>query len=101
MPKNLRVRALMDRQHVKRSERLFKSVGQYFCQIFWSLWNKFSSTNLVLVVYEIFTLFFNTMTRDEKYFLSAKESVSRNQLKWYYLKIKKYFSFFLAFRKST
>ena len=84
----------MDRQHVKRSGRLFKSVRQYFCEIFLSVWYKFSSKNLVLVVYEILRLFFNKMTRDEKYFLSAKESVSRSQLKWYYLQIKKYFSFF-------
>ena len=34
MPKKPRVRTLMDSQHVKESQALLKSAGQYFCHIF-------------------------------------------------------------------
>ena len=90
---------LMDSQHFKRSERLLKWARQSFCQIFWSLSKKFSSKNLVLVAYEILRLCVNIFTRDEKYFLSVKESVSRNHFKWNYLQTKKYFSLFLRICK--
>ena len=35
MPKEPRVRTLMDGQHVKGSTTLVKSARQYFCQIFY------------------------------------------------------------------
>ena len=75
MPKKLRVRTLMDSQHVKRYERLLKSARQYFCHTFWSLWNEISWENSFLVVAEILRLFFNILTPDEKYCLSVKASV--------------------------
>ena len=53
MLKKLRVRTLMDSQHVKGSETLFKSPGQDFYHNFWSLWKEISSKNSVLVVSEI------------------------------------------------
>ena len=75
MPKKPRVRTPMDSHGVKRSERLLKSARQYICHIFLSLWKKFSSKNSVLVVSEIFRLFVNILTPDDKYFLSVKASV--------------------------
>ena len=75
MPKKIRVRNLMDSQHVNVSERLLKSARQYFCHIFWSLWKKISSKNSVLVVSEILRLFVNILTPDDKYSLSVKASV--------------------------
>ena len=69
MPKKPRTRTLMDGQHVKGTERLLKSGQQIFCHIFLSLWKKISSKNSVLVVSEIFRLFVNIFTRDEKYSL--------------------------------
>ena len=75
MPKKIRVRNLMDSQHVKVSERLLKSARQYFCHIFWSLWKNMSSKNSLLVVSEILRLFVNILTPDEKYSLSVKASV--------------------------
>ena len=95
MPQKPRVRPLMDSQHVKRSERLLKSGGQYFCQIFWWLWKKFGWKNLVLVGSEILRLLFNILTPDEKYSLSVKPSVQRNKFKSIYLQIKNYFLYFL------
>ena len=75
MPKKLRVRTLMDSQHVKKYVRLLKSAQQYFCHIFWSLINEISWENSFLIVAEILRLFFNILTPDEKYCLSVKASV--------------------------
>ena len=75
MPKKPRVRTLMDSQHVKWSERLLKSVEQYFCHIFWSLWKEISSKFCALVLSEILTLFVNIFTHDDKDSISAKASV--------------------------
>ena len=102
MPKKPRVRTLMDSQHVKGSKTLLKSARKYFCHIFWSFRKKISSKNSVLVVSEILRLFVNILTLDEKYRLSVKASVSRNQFKCNYLKIKKYFfQVFAAFPESA
>ena len=98
MPKKALVRTLMDSEHVKGSERLLKSARQYFCHIFWWLRQKISSKNFVLVVSEILRLFVNILTPDEKFCLSVKASVLRNQFKSNYLRIKKDFlNFFLHF----
>ena len=75
MPKKPRVRTLMDSQHVKWSERLLKSVEQYFCHIFWSLWKEISLKFCALVLSEILTLFVNIFTHDDKDSISAKASV--------------------------
>ena len=95
MPKNPNVRALMDNQHVKVSERLLKFERQYVCPIFWSFWNEITFENSVLVVSQILRLFVNILTPDDKYSLSVKPSVYRHQFKCSYLKIKKYFLSFL------
>ena len=75
MPKKLRVRTLMDSQHVKRSQRLLNTARQYFCHIFWSLWKKFISKNTNLVVSEILRLFVNILTNVEKSYFSVKASL--------------------------
>ena len=75
MPKKPLVSTFMDGQHVKGPGRLLKSARQYFCHIFWSLGKEISSKISVLVVSEILRLFFNILTPDEKYSLSAKTSV--------------------------
>ena len=82
MPKKLRVRTLMESEHVKVPERMLKSAQQSFCNIFWSLRNQISSKNYFLVVSEILRLFFNILTPDQKYSLSVKASVPRNQLEY-------------------
>ena len=96
MPKEPRIRTLMDSQHVKVFETLHKSELQYFFHIFWPLWKEISRKNLVLVVSEICRLFVNILTPDDKYSLSVKSSVYWNQFKCYYLKIKKYFRNFFS-----
>ena len=94
--KSHHVRTLMDSQHFKGSETLFKSARQYFCDIFWSLSKKISSKNSFLEVSEILRFFLTILTRDNKYNLSGKSSVWRNQFKCYYHKINKNFlNFFL------
>ena len=75
MPKKLRVRTLMDSQHVKSSQRLLNTARQYFCNIFWSLWKKFISKNTNLVVSEILRLFVNILTNVEKSYFSVKASL--------------------------
>ena len=91
MPKKPLVKALMGSQHVKGTQRLCRSALQYFCHIFYHSEKKISSKYSVLVVSEILRLFVNILTPDDKYSLSGKASVWRNQFKWIYLKIKKYF----------
>ena len=91
MRKKPHVRALMDSQRVKMSKTFLYSAQQYFRHIFLLLWKKYSSKNSVLVVSEILRLFVNMLTPNEKYSLSVKASVQRNQLKCNYLQIKKYF----------
>ena len=91
MPEKTRVRTLMDTQHVKGSQKLLKSATHYFRNIFLSLRKEISSKNSVLVVSEILRLFVNILTPNDKYSLSVKAGVYRNQLKSNYLKIKRYF----------
>ena len=62
-----------------------------FVIFFITLKKKISSKYSVLVVSEILRLFVNILTPDDKYSLSGKASVWRNQFKWIYLKIEKYF----------
>ena len=69
MPKNACVITPMGIQDVKNTKIPFKTVLQYFYQIYWSLWKKMSSKNSVLVVFEILRLFVNILTPDEKYSL--------------------------------
>ena len=75
MPKKARVRTLMDKQHVKGSERHLKSARQYVCHVFWSLRQEISSKNSVSVVSEILRLFVNIVTPDDMYSVSVKASV--------------------------
>ena len=96
MPKKPRVRTLMDSQHVKGSETLLKSARQYFCHFSGSFRKKIISKNSFLVVSEILRLFVNILTPDERYCLSVKTSVSRNQFKSKYLQIKKKISNFFC-----
>ena len=95
MPKKLSVRALIDSQHVKGSQRLLKSSRQYFCHIVWSRWKGICSKNSVLVGSEILRQFVNILTPDDKYSLSVKAKLERNQFKCNYRKIKKSFLYFL------
>ena len=75
MPKMPHLRTIMDSEQVKGSERLLKSARQYFCQIFWSLWQEISSKISNLVVSEILRLFVNILTPNDRYSLSVKASV--------------------------
>ena len=65
--KSHHVRTLMDSQHFKGSETLFKSARQYFCDIFWSLSKKISAKNSFLEVSEILRFFLTILTPDNKY----------------------------------
>ena len=65
----------MDSQHVKGSQTLIKLTQHYFCQIFLTLLKKIISKNSFLVGSEIFRLFVNKLTPDDKYSLSLKASV--------------------------
>ena len=102
MRKKPHVRALMDSQRVKMSKRFLYSAQQYFRDIFLLLWKKYSSKNSVLVVSEILRLFVNMLTPNEKYSLSVKASVQRNQFKCNYFKNEKKTSqVFSALPEST
>ena len=95
MPKEQRIKTLIESQHVKGSETLLKSGRKYFRHIFDHSGKKIGSKNSFLVVSEIFRVFVNILTPNDKYSVSVKASVARNQFKCYYLMIKKYFFHFL------
>ena len=95
MPKEQRIKTLMESQNVKGSETLLKSGRKYFRHIFDHSGKKIGSKNSFLVVSEIFRVFVNILTPNDKYSVSVKASVARNQFKCYYLMIKKYFFHFL------
>ena len=89
----------MDSQHVKGFETLVKSPRQCFCDISLSLSKKIGPINTFLEVSETLRLSLTILTPDNRYILSVKASVWRNQFKCNYLKIKKRFvDFFLQFR---
>ena len=52
--------------------KISSNARQYFCHIFWSFTKKISLKNSVLVISEIFSLFFNILRPDDKYSLSVK-----------------------------
>ena len=81
----------MDSEHVRGSETLHKSARQYFCHIFWSLWNKMSLKKSFLVVSEILRLFVKILAPNDNHSLSVKASVKHSQFKCNDLKIKKSF----------
>ena len=75
MPKEPRIRTLMESQHVKRSETLLESGEKYFSHIFDHSEKKIRTKNFVLVVSEVLRLLVNILTPDDKYSLSVKASV--------------------------
>ena len=75
MPKNPRVRTVLESEHVKGSKTLHLSARQYICHIFLSLSIQISSNSSVLLVYEILRLFVNILTPDDKHSLSVKATV--------------------------
>ena len=87
----------MDSQYVKGSETLLKSARQCFSDIFWSLSEKISPFNSFLEVSEILRLFVSILTTENKYILSVKGNVQRNQFKIDYLKTENFFSIFFFF----
>ena len=101
MPKKPHVRTLMDSQDVKVSERLLKYARQYFRHIFWSLWEKITSKNYILVVTEILRHFANILTPNGKYSLSKSECLT-NPIQMQLPQNQKVFSEFVAaFPAST
>ena len=75
MLKKLRVRSLIDSQHVKETKTLLKSAPECLHYIFWLLSKKIGSKNSFSQVSEILTLFVRILTPDNKYILSVKAGV--------------------------
>ena len=63
------IRTSFNSQHVKRFPNTCEICMTALLSFCLSLWQKFSWKMSVLVIYEIFGLFFNILTEDEKYFL--------------------------------
>ena len=78
---------------------MLQSERQYFHYIFLSFWKKIRSRTSFLEVSEILRFFLTIVTPDNKYILSVKASVYRNQFRCNYLTTKKSFlNFFLHFQ---
>ena len=56
-------------QQVKGSQKLVESPGEYFDQIFLSLWGTLTWKTSILVIFELLQLFVKTLTGDGKYSL--------------------------------
>ena len=89
----------MESQHVKGSKAVLKCERQWFCNIFWSLWKKFSSKNSVLVVTEILTLFNNILSRKDIFCLGKSNCFTQPIQMHLSLKLKIFSQFFSAFPK--
>ena len=67
LSKKLRLRTSFERQHVKGCETLSKSALERVYHIFSSLWDKMIWEIYLLLIFEILSVFVNTMTVDGKY----------------------------------
>ena len=90
----LKLRTPIDSQHVKGSQTLLKSLGEYFYQIFLSLSGKLSRKTCLSVTSEILGLFVYTSTADDKYSLRNSQNLQQPQL---YLKQNTFFQLLLTF----
>ena len=77
--------------------KISSNARQYFCHIFWSFTKKISLKNSVLVISEIFSLFFNILTPDDKYSLSVKAITNATKSNASISKSKMFPEFFAAF----
>ena len=59
-------------QHVKGYQTLLESIWQHFCNMFSSIWQKFSWKMSFLEKCKILRMFFNTLTTDNKVYLHRK-----------------------------
>ena len=67
LSKKRRFRTSFERQHVKGCETLSKSALERVYHIFSSLWDKMIWEIYLLLIFEILSVFVNTMTVDGKY----------------------------------
>ena len=89
-----------DKQHGKRSERLFKSARHHLYHIYWSAWRKLNRKKSLSVICKILWLFFNSMSAHGKYFLLHRDKL--RQPIWMYLsKKQKTCLIFATFFKFT
>ena len=73
-----------DKQHVKRSQTLWRSARLHLYHIYWSLWKKFSWKKSIFVLCKILRLFVNTLTADDKYsFLNTYNLTQPMQIQLY------------------
>ena len=99
MAKKPRVRTLMHSQYVKVSERMLKSGRQYFCNIFWSLWNETRTKKSVLVIGHLETVRWHIDIWRQVFSLSKSQILTHTNSNAIISKSKNIFSvFFLHFR---
>ena len=81
---------------LKSAKNCLNLHGSMFVIFFDHSETKGAPKSIFLLVSEIFRLFFNILTPDDKYCISVKASVYRDQFKCYYVQIKNYLLIFFC-----
>ena len=77
MPKRSRFMVLFEKQHGKRTQTLLQSGWQHLYHIYWSLWRYLSWKKSLLKLCQIFRLFVQTLTPDDKYSLLKRDNLTQ------------------------
>ena len=101
LSKKHRLRTAFDSQHVKGSQTLVKSTSEYFQHIFSSLWDNLSWKISTLVICQIWDVYCNTLTANDKYPFRDRENFSTPIQMQLSLKQKTFSHFFNQFPEST
>ena len=99
MSKKSQFREPLDKQYVKGSQALLKTVSQHFDQIHWSLTRKLSWKKSLLLISQILGLLVNTLAVDEKYPVLNRHNLTIPIQMQLYQKQKSFSQLFPAFLK--
>ena len=97
MCKKSRFRGLFNKEHGKWDEILFKAERQCLYQIYWSLRRQFKLKKSVSMIPEIFGLFVNPLTADDKYCLLKRGNLLQHFQMQLPQKRKNFYQFFFFF----
>ena len=77
MSKKHRFTVPLNEQHGKRAQTLFKSERRHLYHIYWSQQTQLISKNSLLVIRRMLSVFYNTVTADDKYSLLNRDNLTQ------------------------
>ena len=100
MSKKFRFREPFEKQHVKRSQTLLKSVPEHLYQIHWCLPSQLSWKEFLLLTCKVLGLLVNKLAADEKYPLVNRHNLAIPIQMQLHQKQKTFFNVLAGFFKS-